>query len=165
MRALENKIITTNLSDVIARIQNKIIVSTNGCFDILHYGHISYLYKARSLGDVLICCLNSDTSVKRLKGEGRPVFSENIRAKQLAALECVDYVVIFEEHTPEKILSLIKPNIHVKGGDYDVNTLPEKAIVEGNGGKIVIIPLVQGFSTTGLIEKILRSTTESKKSS
>ncbi len=154
MRRLENKIITENLSEILISIRNQKVVTTNGCFDILHYGHISYLWRARELGDVLICCLNSDSSVKSLKGEKRPIFPEYVRARQLAALECVDYVITFNDLTPQYILDVIKPSIHVKGGDYDLNKLPEKDVVEKNGGKIVLIPFIQGFSTTELINKI-----------
>lgn len=129
-------------------------MTTNGCFDILHWGHLQYLEKARELGSVLICLVNADASVKKLKGESRPINAEGIRARQLAALESIDYVVIFGEDTPEKILGEIRPAIHCKGGDYRPADLPETKVVEAGGGKVVCLPLAEGFSTTGLLEKI-----------
>jgi rfaE bifunctional protein nucleotidyltransferase chain/domain len=139
------------------RKEGKRIITTNGVFDILHIGHITYLQKARKLGDVLIVGINTDASVRKLKGPKRPLNNEKARALCLAALECVDYVVIFSEATPNELLSAIKPSIHVKGGDYKgrENHMVERPIVEGNGGKIVLIDMVKGFSTTGLIEKII----------
>ncbi len=135
------------------RQKNKKIVTTNGCFDILHVGHVRYLKQTKALGDVLIVALNTDRSVKALKGPKRPLNSENDRAEVLAALECVDYVVLFDEDTPAKLLEKIKPDIHAKGGDYNIDTLPEAKVITGNGGKVVFIPLVEGKSTTSLIEK------------
>ena len=139
------------------RKQGKKIVSTNGVFDILHLGHITYLQKARELGDVLIVGLNSDSSVRMIKGPKRPLNDELARASCLAALECVDYVVIFSDSNPIALLEKIKPNIHVKGGDYEgkEGKIVEKGIVEKNGGKIVLIDMVKGYSTTSLIEKIV----------
>lgn len=134
--------------------QNKTIITTNGCFDILHAGHVRYLKQAGQFGDVLIVCLNSDESVKRLKGPTRPLNTQNDRAEVLAALKSVDYVVIFEEDTPSDILEKIKPDIHVKGGDYTEETLPEAEIIKKAGGKIKFIPLVEGRSTTNIINKI-----------
>ena len=122
--------------------QNKIIVTTNGVFDILHIGHIRYLQEAKKLGDILIIAVNSDSSVKKNKGPKRPLNNENDRAEALAALECVDYVSIFSEETPLKILEIIKPNVHVKGGDYKISQIIEKGIVEKNNGKIVLVPKV-----------------------
>lgn len=135
------------------RQKNKKIVTTNGCFDILHVGHVRYLKQTKALGDVLIIALNTDRSVKALKGPKRPLNSENDRAEVLAALECVDYVVLFDEDTPAKLLETIKPDIHAKGGDYNIDTLPEAEVITKNGGKVVFIPLVEGKSTTSLIEK------------
>lgn len=134
--------------------QNKKIITTNGCFDILHLGHIRYLQEARQMGDKLIVGVNSDASVKKLKGEGRPVNGELSRAEVLAALESVDYVTIFQEDTPVKLLSLIQPNIHVKGGDYTGKELPEKQVVESGGGKIQFVSFTEGHSTTGLLASI-----------
>lgn len=130
------------------------IVFTNGCFDLLHVGHVRILQEARKLGDVLVVGLNSDFSVRALKGEGRPIVPENERAEILAAMECTDYVVIFHELTPEWLLARLKPDIHVKGGDYAGKLMPEREIVEGYGGKVVLVPLVAGHSTTGLLERV-----------
>jgi D-beta-D-heptose 7-phosphate kinase / D-beta-D-heptose 1-phosphate adenosyltransferase len=131
------------------------IVFTNGCFDILHLGHVRYLSEAKKLGDILIIGLNSDDSVRGLKGESRPYISELERAEILASLECVDYVTIFSEPRPDNLIKLIKPNIHVKGGDYKVNQLPERKLVTALKGKVVVIPPIKGRSTTNIVEKIL----------
>ena len=134
--------------------QGKKIVSTNGCFDILHVGHVRYLQKSAALGDVLVICLNSDRSVKALKGDSRPLNNENDRAEVWAALSGVDFVVIFDEDTPVNYLSKIKPDIHTKGGDYDINTLPEAKVVMDNGGKVEFVSFVAGKSTTNIINKM-----------
>lgn len=133
--------------------ENKKIVTTNGCFDILHVGHVRYLQKAKELGDILIVGVNTDSSVKKLKGPTRPINNENDRAEVLAALGCVDFTVLFSEDTPVKLLSEIKPDVHTKGGDYDVNNLPEAKVVQDNGGKLVFIDFVDGKSTTNIINK------------
>src|SRR3989344_1886008 len=125
--------------------QNKKIVTTNGVFDILHIGHIRYLRAAKKLGDVLIVAVNSDSSVRKIKGPKRPLNNENDRAEALASLECVDYVTIFSENTPIKILGIIKPRIHVKGGDYNIDEIVEKDIVEKNNGRIALMPKVKGY--------------------
>lgn len=140
------------------RKEGRKVITTNGVFDILHLGHITYLQKARGLGDVLIVGVNSDDSVKKIKGPGRPINGEKARALCVAALQCVDYVVIFGESDPITLLSAIKPNIHVKGGDYrgKEGAIVEKDIVENNGGKVVLIGMVDGYSTSSLIEKIIR---------
>ena len=135
----------------------KKIVFTNGCFDILHAGHVRYLKAARSLGDILILGLNSDQSVKKLKGEDRPINSEDDRLEVIDALESVDFVVIFDESTAENLVSEIKPDIYVKGGDYSIDNLPEGQIVLSYGGKVELIPLVAGRSTTNIIRKIEES--------
>lgn len=132
----------------------KKIVFTNGCFDILHIGHIRYLQEASKLGDVLVIGLNSDASVKRLKGPERPVNNELDRAELLCALGFVDYVVIFDEDTPYNLISDIQPDVLVKGGDYKSEEVAGRDIVEARGGKLVLIPFVEGKSTTGIIEKI-----------
>lgn len=139
------------------RREGKEIVTTNGVFDILHLGHVTYLQQAKKLGDVLIVGLNSDRSVKAIKGDKRPLNDEQARAFCLAALECVDYVVIFGESDPCDLLDLIKPDIHVKGGDYKgkEDKILEKDIVESYGGKIELIDFVDGYSTTNLIQKIV----------
>ena len=134
--------------------QNKKIVTTNGVFDILHIGHIRYLKEAKKLGNVLIVAINSDSSVKKIKGPKRPLNNENDRAEALAALECVNFVTIFNEENPIKILEKIKPDIHVKGGDYKIDQIIEKNVVEKNHGKIALIPEVKGYSTTDLIKRI-----------
>lgn len=137
-----------------AKSHGNIIVTTNGIFDILHVGHIRYLQEARKLGDILIVAVNSDASTKKLKGNSRPINNEKDRAEVLAALECVDFVTIFNEDNPISILSALKPNIHVKGGDYNISQIVEKDAVEKNGGKVILIPMVKKYSTTGVIEKI-----------
>lgn len=137
------------------REEGKTIVFTNGCFEILHPGHITLLEKAKSFGDILIVGINSDESVKKIKGEKKLIFDEKSRLKIISALECVDYTVPFNEETPENIISIIKPHIHVKGGDYKEEDLPEAKIVKSYGGKIIIVPLIEGFSTTQIINKIL----------
>lgn len=132
----------------------KKIVFTNGCFDIIHAGHITYLKVAKDLGDVLIIGLNTDDSVTRLKGPGRPVNNENDRAMILDSLRFVDYVVLFDEDTPYNLINEIKPDILVKGGDYTFETIVGADIVTQNGGKVITIPLVEGKSSSGLLEKI-----------
>ena len=137
-----------------AREKHRTIVTSNGCFDILHSGHVEYLEGASKLGDILIIGINSDSSVKKIKGPDRPVNSERDRASIMASLGFVDYCVIFNEDTPEELLKIIKPDIHVKGGDYNADDIIEKKIVEENGGIIKILPLVQGYSTTGILERL-----------
>lgn len=134
--------------------KDKAIVTTNGCFDILHVGHLRYLQAARELGDLLVVGLNSDTSVRAIKGENRPLVPENERAELLAGLACVDYVTIFSELEPNTLLSQLKPDIHVKGGDYTIEQLPERAVVEAHGGKVIVGLNVPGKSTTDLIQVI-----------
>ncbi|MBP8258968.1 MAG: D-glycero-beta-D-manno-heptose 1-phosphate adenylyltransferase [Verrucomicrobia bacterium] len=132
------------------------IVVTNGCFDILHAGHVQYLESARNLGDALLVGLNSDASVRALKGPSRPVNPESDRAMVLAALGCVDAVCIFPEPAAVRFLSLAQPDIYVKGGDYTLDTLnaDERRAVEAAGGRIVILPLIPGRSTTALVERL-----------
>lgn len=132
----------------------KTIVFTNGCFDILHAGHVRYLAAARQLGDCLIVGLNSDCSVRELKGPTRPVNHQEDRAEVIAAMAAVDYVVIFDEKTAETTVAAIKPDIYAKGGDYTVDKLPEAAIVAQYGGKTVLIPEVPGRSSTNIIRRI-----------
>ncbi|MCB1188980.1 MAG: D-glycero-beta-D-manno-heptose 1-phosphate adenylyltransferase [Leptospiraceae bacterium] len=132
----------------------KPIVFTNGCFDILHIGHITYLCEARTMGNFLWIGINSDASVKILKGEERPIVAEMERATLVASLDFVDAVTIFSEDTPIRLLSLIKPNIHVKGGDYVAEKLPEYKTVDKYGGTVKIIPYVEGKSSSGIIQKI-----------
>ena len=134
--------------------QNKTTVFTNGCFDILHIGHVRYLKESARFGDILIIGLNSDSSVKRLKGESRPINNESDRAELLSELGFVDYVVVFDEDTPQNLLDEIKPDVYTKGADYTLDTLPEAKIVLKNGGRVVFINLVEGKSTTNVIKKI-----------
>jgi rfaE bifunctional protein nucleotidyltransferase chain/domain len=134
------------------------LVVTNGCFDILHLGHVTYLESARNEGDALLVGMNSDAAVRDLKGEGRPVNSEQDRACVLAALQSVDGVCIFNERSATNFLKVAQPDIYVKGGDYTLETLnqEERRVVESTGGRIVLIPFVPGKSTTGLLQKISR---------
>jgi len=129
-------------------------VFTNGCFDLLHPGHIQSLEQACALGDALIVGLNSDKSVRELKGPGRPVFPELERAEILAALECVDAVVIFDELTPRSLIAALLPDVLVKGGDWPSNQIVGREEVEAAGGRVVSIPVVPGYSTTAILEKI-----------
>jgi len=133
--------------------QNKKIVFTNGCFDLLHVGHVRYLQEAKKLGDILVIGVNSDASVKRLKGPTRPVQVEADRAEILAALGCVDFTVIFTEDTPEKLIHSVKPDILVKGGDWKIDQIVGSDFVIANGGKVMSLQFVDGKSTTKLIEK------------
>lgn len=141
-----------------ARSAGKVIVFTNGCFDILHVGHIRYLEKARAMGDLLVVGVNTDESVRRLKGPDRPINSESDRAEVLAALECVDYVSLFAEDTPVELIQTIKPDIDVKGGDYSPDDMPEAAVVQAYGGRVEIIPFSatdsEAFSTTSTLRTI-----------
>lgn len=143
------------------KTEGKVVVTTNGCFDVLHLGHLRYLQAARQLGDLLVVAVNSDSSVRQLKGENRPLVPEDERAEMLAGLECVDYVVIFPESTPIELLSELKPSIHVKGGDYKLEQLVEREVVEKNGGKVIVGLNVPGKSTTNLIEVICERYRES----
>lgn len=132
------------------------IVFTNGCFDILHPGHVTYLSEARNLGDLLVVGLNSDASVKRLgKGDERPIMDEMERATVLAGLKAVDYVVVFDEDTPEKLIGALLPDVLVKGGDWPLDKIVGRDVVEKAGGIVRTIPVVEGKSTTGIIERIL----------
>lgn len=139
------------------REENKTIVTTNGCFDILHVGHVRYLEKTKTFADVLIVALNSDKSVKSIKGESRPINKEEDRAEVLSALKCVDYVVLFDEDSPIELLLKIKPDVYTKGADYTVETLPEAKPIMEAGGRIEFISLVEGKSTTSIIDKMRNS--------
>lgn len=133
------------------------IVFTNGCFDLLHPGHIGSLEQARALGDALVVGLNSDSGVRQLKGEGRPIFPERERAEILAALECVDAVVIFDELTPRRVIAALLPDALVKGGDWPGDQIVGREEVEAAGGRVVSIPVVDGYSTTEILRKIRES--------
>ncbi|ADQ13929.1 D-glycero-beta-D-manno-heptose 1-phosphate adenylyltransferase [Halanaerobium hydrogeniformans] len=135
----------------------ELIVFTNGCFDILHVGHIRYLKKAASLGDKLVLAVNSDSSVKEIKSKNRPFVPEEERMEILAALEMIDYLILFSEPNCKKLLGALKPQIYVKGGDYRIEDLPEAETVFAYGAKIVLITEVKGRSTTNLIKKIRES--------
>lgn len=137
------------------RNKGRKIVFTNGCFDLIHAGHVKYLQAARRLGDLLIMGLNSDASVRRLKGPKRPLIGEDERAHILAALDCIDYVCLFDEDTPLELITALKPHILVKGGDYTPEGVVGKDIVEAYGGRVELIPFVDGKSTTNIIEKVL----------
>ncbi len=136
------------------KLHRQKIVFTNGCFDVLHYGHVRYLLEAKKLGDILVVGLNSDESVRRLKGPTRPVNGEKERAFVLAALACIDYVVIFGEDTPKELIETVIPDVLVKGGDYDLNNIVGADFVTRNGGTVTTIPFVEGFSSTHIIEQL-----------
>jgi len=133
------------------------VVFTNGCFDILHLGHVDYLTKARALGDTLVVGVNTDASVQRLKGPSRPVVVESDRASVLAALSAVDYVCLFDEETPAELIRALVPDVLVKGSDWKVDDVVGKDVVEAAGGKVLTIPFLPNHSTSSIIEKILRS--------
>jgi D-beta-D-heptose 7-phosphate kinase/D-beta-D-heptose 1-phosphate adenosyltransferase len=137
------------------KAKGKRIVFTNGCFDLLHIGHIHYLEKAKSLGDILVVGVNSDRSVQRLKGPDRPILPEEERAEILSGLGCVDYVTVFDEPTPLDLISSLRPHILVKGGDWTKETTVGREVVEKLGGEVIILPFVEGSSTSNLIETIL----------
>lgn len=147
------------IRDIVKEIQNggETVVTTNGCFDILHVGHVRYLQKTKTFADYSIVLLNSDKSVKSIKGEGRPINNENDRAEILCALSCVDFVVLFDEDSPRNLIDEIKPDVHTKGADYSVETLPEADVILKNGGRIEFIDFVEGKSTTNTIKLINES--------
>jgi D-glycero-beta-D-manno-heptose 1-phosphate adenylyltransferase len=153
---MEKLLDIAELAELVEELKNtkRKIMFTNGCFDIIHAGHVRYLQAARQLGDVLIVGLNSDNSVSLLKGPTRPINNQEDRAEVLAALSAVDYVIIFGEQTAEKLIRVIKPDIYVKGGDYVVANLPEAELIDKLGGEIVLIPEVQGRSSSNIINKI-----------
>jgi len=158
-RLLEKKILDSRkIKKLISslRAKRKKIVFTNGCFDLLHYGHIKYLQDAKKKGDILIVGMNSDSSVKRIKGKMRPVINEKDRLRLVAALESVDYAVLFKEDTPLKIINLIKPDVLVKGADWNKNAIVGTDIVLSRGGFVSTIKFLKGYSTTNLIKKIAK---------
>jgi D-glycero-beta-D-manno-heptose 1-phosphate adenylyltransferase len=143
------------------RRQGRTVVWTSGCFDVLHLGHVRSMQAARAHGDTLVVGLNSDASVRKLKGPTRPIFPAEQRAEMVAALACVDHVVVFDESTPEASLSRLRPAVHCKGADYAPGSgkaIPEAALVESYGGRVVFLPLIEGLSTTGLLERIREMT-------
>jgi D-beta-D-heptose 7-phosphate kinase/D-beta-D-heptose 1-phosphate adenosyltransferase len=138
------------------RNARKKVVFTNGCFDLIHPGHVRYLQQARALGDVLIVALNSDRSVRELKGDNRPILTQDERAEVMAALACIDFVTIFDEPTPREIITALLPDILVKGGDWGVDQIVGREEVEAAGGQVMSLPFVDGCSTTEVIERIAR---------
>ena len=159
---LKNKFISDHneLAKLVKKLkaQNKKIVFTNGCFDLIHPGHVEYLEKAKSLGDILIVGVNSDDSVKRLKGKNRPILSEKDRVLILSAFYFVDFVTIFNEDTPYDLIKLIIPDVLVKGGDWQIENIVGKDIVEKYGGIVKTIDFKENYSTTNIIKKILLTT-------
>ncbi len=139
-----------------AKKEKKAVVFTNGCFDLLHIGHVRCLKEAKKYGDILIVAINSDSSVKALKGEKRPIFTEKERAEILASLEFVDFVIIFDELDPYTLISTLKPDVLVKGGDWPYEAIVGREILESYGGRVIRVPEIEGFSTTRIIDKILK---------
>lgn len=133
------------------------VVFTNGCFDLIHHGHVRYLQQAREMGDALIVALNSDRSVQALKGPSRPILNEHERSEIMAALACVDYVIIFDDLSPQGLLAALQPDILVKGGDYSIEEIVGRAEVEAAGGKVVSLQFVEGISTSEIVDRILKS--------
>ena len=162
LQLIKNKIYSTaqrstlNSQLSIWRTQGLRIVFTNGCFDLLHRGHVEYLAKASDKGDVLVVGLNTDASVRRLKGESRPINDETARATVLASLNCVDAVVLFDEDTPYELIKAVRPDVLVKGADYKPVDIVGYDIVTSHGGKVETVDLVEGYSTTGMIESLKR---------
>ena len=157
LKHIESKIGNASILEkklLLWRFQNEKIVFTNGCFDLLHAGHVQYLAQARSLGNRLILGLNSDASVKRLKGNHRPINDEKTRSFVLAALEIIDFVVVFDEETPINLIKNINPDVLVKGGDYTIDTIVGADIVLKNGGEVQVLSFLDGYSTTNIEEKI-----------
>jgi rfaE bifunctional protein nucleotidyltransferase chain/domain len=136
------------------RAEGRQLVFTNGCFDILHVGHVRYLQSARRLGDALVVAINSDRSVRELKGAGRPIMNEEERAEMLAALSAVDYVTIFDELSPRALISEILPDVLVKGGDYNLDEIHGREETEAAGGRVLSLPFVKGASTSSIIERV-----------
>ena len=152
---IERNLIVETCKEI--RQSGKKIIFTNGCFDILHVGHVRYLTTAKSFGDILIVGLNTDESVKILKGESRPINNEKDRAEVLLGLKAVDYVVMFGERTAENLVSEIRPDIYVKGADYTVDKIPEAKIVQSYGGRVELVQFVAGHSTTNIIQQIAKN--------
>jgi len=156
---MKNDVRVMNAEDMAAAVERakrsgKVVVTTNGVYDFIHAGHLEYLERARALGDLLVVILNTDDSVRRIKGPGRPINNETDRAAVIAGLRCVDYVTFFDEDDPRRILGLLKPSIHAKGGDYDPEKMPETAVVRANGGEVKILPLKPGYSNSIQYERI-----------
>ena len=145
-----------DLSQIIKewRLNGDKIIFTNGCFDLIHLGHLEILARSADLGDKLIVGINSDMSIKKIKGNSRPIIEEDSRAKQLAAIEFVDAVILFNEDTPYNLINILKPDVLTKGGDYKKNDIIGNELINKEQGEVVIIPLTQGYSTTSILEKI-----------
>jgi rfaE bifunctional protein nucleotidyltransferase chain/domain len=152
-KVLSREMLSRQLAE--ERREGKKIVFTNGCFDLLHIGHLRYLAEARSLGDLLVLGLNSDASVQAIKGPNRPIIPEEDRAEVLAAMEMVDYVSLFDESTPQQLIEAVQPDVLVKGGDWSIDTIVGREVVWARGGKVLNIPVVEGLSTTRIIQRIL----------
>ena len=160
LKKINNKIFSAN--NLVTQVNtwrksDKKIVFTNGCFDIIHRGHIEVLAQTADLGDKLIIGLNSDISIQKLKGENRPIINETSRAILLAALDFVDAIILFSEETPLNLINTLKPDILAKGGDYEINTIVGHEIVQENGGQVILVPFINGFSSTNIINKIRNS--------
>lgn len=155
MRSSDSKVFSLHeLKEVLSKKKNEHVVFTNGCFDILHRGHVSYLQNARNLGDFLIVGVNSDHSVSKLKGPTRPIQNEEDRLFILAGLECVDAVVLFEEDTPIRLIEQLLPNVLVKGGDYVIEEIVGYDVVTKNGGLVTTLPFINGKSTSNIVKKM-----------
>lgn len=153
----KNKIVRINsLRNKVRKLrrQGKKVVLTNGCFDLLHFGHVSYLEKIKKTGLILVVAINSDNSVKRIKGKGRPIQAEQARARTIATIECVDYVVIFDEDNPLRVIQKLEPDLLVKGSDWKKDEVVGKDFVKTYGGKVHLVDYIPGFSTTNIIQKI-----------
>ncbi len=146
----------SELEPIVARLQSqgRRVVFTNGCFDLLHTGHVRYLEKARSLGDVLVVAVNSDASVQRLKGAGRPVHAQKDRCEVLGGLASVDYVTVFDQETPQEVIRQLAPDVLVKGGDWNLDQIVGRSFVEESGGRVTCIEFEKGYSTTAIIDRI-----------
>lgn len=152
---IEQKIVSRDFFvENAVKLHRQKIVFTNGCFDVLHFGHVHYLMEAKALGDILVVGLNSDDSVRRLKGPSRPINGEKERAFVLAALSCIDYVIVFEEDTPKELIETVRPDVLVKGGDYALDQIVGADFVTRNGGTVTTLPFVEGFSSTRIIEQL-----------
>jgi D-beta-D-heptose 7-phosphate kinase / D-beta-D-heptose 1-phosphate adenosyltransferase len=156
LEAVSRVMTATDLARTLAPLRQagQKVVFTNGCFDLIHAGHITLLEHSARLGDLLVLGLNSDRSVRQLKGEGRPVVSEDVRALVLASLRVVDYVVLFDEETPQQLIEILVPDVLVKGGDYELDAIVGRDVVESAGGKVIRVPIVDGFSSTNLIQRL-----------
>ena len=154
-QTIQDKVVDVDrMKSILGERRPPVVAFTNGCFDILHQGHLDYLARARQLGDMLVVGLNSDSSVRRLKGEGRPVNDERSRALMLASLMVVDYVVLFNEDTPYNLIKPLQPDLLVKGGDYDPSQIVGADIVMARGGRVLALDFLPGYSSTAIIEKI-----------